>query len=351
MTMRRGILGLVLGLIVAAPASGAVDEHAFVRAPVLLFISGANEAVLPAPVDQVRADAVARLEEALIAAGADVVPTDRLMPHLAAHRVRSTYGLSPAFLAELAKDTGANHLLAAVLLAYHGRIQLLTRLIDLDDGRVVWAGCDEQLLSGQRVGDLPDSVDWFTALARISARCRPVPVAAGPAAAVVLPARAVACDPEVAIAATHAVLASLCDQGTNVIDPGVAATVLAEAGIPHLRLDADGRRLLAGLPGGGLLVVPEILVYATGAGTAAARAAADDGFLGGASEIPVIEYELAVRVIDARTGSIVAGAARHRAHGVHVGWFGVQDKTTVLGGLNLAAREIRESLRLDLEDR
>jgi hypothetical protein len=351
MTLRRGIHGLLLALVIAAPAVGAVEEHAFVRAPVLLFISGANEAVLPVPVAQVRTETVARLEAALITAGADVIPNDRLLPHLAAHRVRSTYGLSPEFLADLQAGTGANHLLAAVLLAYHGRIQLLARLIDLDDGRVVWAACDEQVLTGQRTGDLPESVDWFTALARITGRCRPLPAATGPASAVVLPARAVACNPEVAVAATHAVLASLCEQGTSVVDPGVAATVLAEAGIPYLRLDADGRRLLAGLVTGGLLAVPEIMVYATAAGSSSARAAAEDGLPGGLFEAPVLEYELSVQVIDAGTGTVVAHAARHRTHGLRVGWFGVQDKTTVLGGLNLAAREIHAALILDLEDR
>ena len=214
----RNRIRLVLAgwLLLAAAGAVAAEVDAAVapplRAPVLLFISGTSSAHLPDPVAEVRLRTVGHLEAALVASGLEVVPTDALLPLLKARRVRSAYSLSPAFLTDLSRETGATHLLVAVLLVHQQRLQLLARLIHLPSASVVWAWQGEAMLARPDFvrGDI-DATGWYAGLSDVCGRCLPVATLNAPSGGlplVVLPVRGLGCDPELALAATHTVLGS-----------------------------------------------------------------------------------------------------------------------------------------------
>ncbi len=355
MRARSGRNGLLCGLAgwLLLVASGAAADETATRVPVLLFISGSSTADLPAPVADVRAGAIANLEAALGADGMSVVPADTLLPLLMAHRVRSAYSLSPAFLADLSRETGATHLLVAVLLVHQQRLQLLARLIHLESASVVWAGQDETPLVRPDLlrGEI-DAVAWYDGLATLCDRCRPAVGFAGPSGGlplVVLPVRGLGCDPELSLAATHTVLAPIAAAHRwRVIDPGVAASLLEDEGVRIDRLDGAGRRRLARDLGVQKLAAPELMIYGTTSSSAGDRA--DDEFGMAAIDATVTEYELTIRFLDTASGNVVANFVNHRDNGTRVGWFGVVDDTSVLEGLGKAAQTLWNEIDDNLED-
>lgn len=344
---------LLLAVLLAAAAAPAAAQPAAVppRAPVLLFISGASAADLPVPVAEVRAAATAALERSLARAGFGVVPADSLLPYLMADRVRSAFGTSPAFLRDLAAGTGATHLLVAVLLVEQGHLQLLARLAEPQSGCVVWASVAEQVVPrARRQPDPADAAAWLAGLDLLCQAARPV---AGPPAAaqarllVLLPARAVACAQEVALAATHCLLAPATgDPRWRVVDPGVAAVLLRDEGVSPDRIDAVGRERLRQVLGESLLAVPEIMVYSE-TGHGARSADSGEAVAPAAAE----EYELALRFVDPRTGVLDAAYVSHRDHGTQVGWFGLRTDRSLLAGLSGAARTLWQTVDSNLEDR
>lgn len=355
MRERRGRNRLLCGLAgwLLLATSGAAAAESAARAPVLLFISGSSTADLPSTVGDARAVAVTNLEAALAADGMAVVPADTLLPLLMAHRVRSAYSLSPAFLADLARDTGATHLLVAVLLVHQQRLQLLARLVHLQSASVVWAGQDETTLARPDLlrGEI-DAVAWYEGLVSLCRRCRPAVDFAGPSGGlplVVLPVRGLGCDPELSLAATHTVLAPIAAAHRwRVIDPGVAAALLEDEGVRIDRLDAAGRRRLARDLGVRWLAAPELMVYGISSYSVGDRS--DDEFGAFTVDATVTEYELAIRFLDTTDGIVVANHVSHRDNGTRVGWFGVVDGTSVLEGLGRAARTIWNEIDDNLED-
>ncbi|MFN2370994.1 MAG: hypothetical protein ABR506_07550, partial [Candidatus Krumholzibacteriia bacterium] len=349
------VLAALLTAVCAVPSAPAQDATGGLRAPVLLFISGTSSADLPLPVAEVRTIATAALAEALAAAGFAVVPAADLLPHLQERRVRTAWSTSAAFLHDLAAGTGSTHVLVAVLLAEQGHLQLLARLTRLQDGSVVWATVAEQAVprAARRVGSTApvDADAWLDGLRRLCRAGTPDPLSVPPAGAgplVLVPARAVACAQEVALAATHCLLVPAAAAARwRVVDPGVVAAHLRDEGVPTDRLDAAGRARLGRELGDFLLALPEIMIYDE-SGTGVRTTAAEDF---GEPAPPAQEYELGLRLVDPRDGIVTAGFVRHRGHGPRVGWFGRRTDRTLLAGLAGAARSLWSDLDNTLEDR
>ena len=350
----RNRLRTALGcwLLLAGAAASAADAPPL-RAPVLLFISGSSVAHLPDPVAEVRQHAARHLEAALAAGGLEVVPTEDLLPLLMSRRVRSAYSLSPAFLSDLSRDTGATHLLVAVLLVHQQRLQLLARLVHLSTASVVWAWQGEAPLS--RPDLLREDFDvtgWYGSLGDVCGRCVPAVSLDAPSGGlplVVLPVRGLGCDPELALAATHAVLAPVAAAHRwRVVDPGVAAALLQDAGVRLDRIDAPGRRRLALDLGVRLLAAPELMVY----GTSGSRSGAmtDNNADAVTIDAGITEYELAIRFLDTANGAVVANFVSHGDNTRRVGWFGVIDDRSVLERLGTAAQTLWNEADDNLED-
>jgi len=346
----RWLGALAAALLLGAGSACAQGAEGASRAPVLLFITGDDAARLPGPVAEVRARTVALLEGALTRAGIAVVPAAELMPELMAGRVRSPYALSASFTAGLAARTGATHLLVASLMVQRQHLQLLARLVHLPTMTVVATAHAEATVPAPFEDERPEADPWYEGLralcAGIDLEAAP-PVAAGPAL-VVLPARAVGGDPDLALAATYSVLARAAADGRlRVIDPGVAATALQDAGVRPEYLDGDGRRVLVDLLGDPVLVAPELLVYGVGVTGGFVDPAAGNGTV----DQNIAAYELTLRIIDAGSGVVSANFTRHEEHGARVGWFGVVHDTSVLAGLDLVAGDLWQQLGKTLEER
>ncbi len=346
----RWLTALAAALLLAAGGARAQGDAAGPRAPVLLFITGDDAARLPAPVAEVRTRAVELLETSLAARGIAAVPTADLMPELMAARVRSPYAVSAAFTADLAARTGATHLLVASLMVQRQHLQLLARLVHLPTMTVVATAHAEATVPAPAEDGLPDAAAWFAGLRAVCGQVRldaAAPTAAGPTL-VVLPARAVGGDADLALAATYSVLASAAADGRlRVIDPGVAATALQAAGVRPEYLDAAGRRVLTDLLDEPLLLAPEMLVYGVGVTGGYVDPSAGSGTV----DQNISAYDLTLRLVDARSGVITANFTRHEEHGARVGWFGVVDDTSVLAGLDAAARTLWQQLGDTLEER
>lgn len=319
-------LSILFAVVVAASTVQAAAD-ATTSAAVIVHLSGGPSPSLPAAASEMRRASL-DLSAALLYAQ-DVLVVDRALTEslVRRHVVRTGQSFGPAFLADVAGETGATILVAVSLEVEGSHLAASARAIATSDGSLLGIG-----LAEAEVG----TAGWQQALSMTLRDAMPelADAGAGPVL-VILPARAVGTDPRTARAATSSLLATaLADGRWRPLDPALVAGAVAEAGCNLERLDAKARAVLMERCGVTWAVVPEIVSFDATARTNPSPEFAEGA---GARQASLSEFTFCLRLLDLRSGLVQGTSSTRLPGGAVHGWFGMVKNLTSLQRIRAAA--------------
>ncbi|MCB1184224.1 hypothetical protein KDM41_12385 [bacterium] len=349
-----------------AQAAAPADFLAGPATAVLFFVEGQPHAGMPAAVARMRRFTLARTATLLAEAGRPVVESGRLDGPRREWRVRSGMNVGAGFLDACRRDAGAAELVLLTLVSRPERLVLMGRLIGCADGSlraVAIAEGDVPRATANAalaaVGDttaaptFDDPADraWQRDLADLAAAVvaellTPRAVTADDVI-LFLPASGVGTNADADLAATHLYLrGALAENRWRIVDPAVAVVALQTAGLQSRWVGAEARRLLEKDFGARSVILSELISFdATRRGPASVTVAFD-----AAPSLAIRDFLLSLRLVDLRTGGIIAADQLFVDTSRRAGWFGRRFHRTLLQEIDIASRELWQDFLKDLED-
>ena len=355
--------GICLMLLLTAGAVRAQDQAPPpVAEPValLVFLDGRPQPQVPVAVGELRETVTGACVAALSAQGVRTLPTADLAGPLLRWRVRTDLNIGDGFLRDCADSLGVRELIVTNLVSKNGLLLLMMRRLDCRNGRLIAVAVGERDLWNLDPGSLGDLhwerelrflmsrtvLELFTAQGLVQA---PEP-AAGSATGkmlLMLPVNGFGTTTDANTAATHILLQYLANSGrAQLADPSLVGAALLEAGLHPTWVGSAARRLLEKRFGARHIVVPELISYdITQAGSM--PAITDDE--AAPQRLAVRDFSLVIRVVDLRTGAVVASEDVFIDTAGRTGWFGHVSRPSLLEHLQKSAATLWKSVILQLE--